>query len=175
MKSIRAHLRANAVAYVALFFALGGTAFALGANTVGSKQIKNRSVKGADLAKNAVSSAKVRNGSLLGADFAVGQLPQGPAGPQGATGPQGSPDTAQQVLDKVKQVDGGGSGLDADTLDGRDAAQLGSGRIHAVAESLSRLVSLKTPRFVNFAEALPSESFPFEPATLKEAVTRAGL
>jgi hypothetical protein len=29
-----------------------------------------------------------------------------------------SPDTAQQVLDKVKTVDGAGSGLDADTLDG---------------------------------------------------------
>jgi len=30
----------------------------------------------------------------------------------------GSPDTPEQVLDKLKQVDGPGSGLDADTLDG---------------------------------------------------------
>jgi hypothetical protein len=36
------------------------------------------------------------------------------------TGPQGSPDTAAQVLAKLVTVDGAGSGLDADLLDGHD-------------------------------------------------------
>ena len=41
------HIRSNAVAYVALFVALGGTSYAalkLPANSVGTKQIKNHSI-----------------------------------------------------------------------------------------------------------------------------------
>lgn len=37
-------------------------------------------------------------------------------------GPAGSPDTAADVLTKIKTVDGSGSGLDADTLDGSHAS-----------------------------------------------------
>ena len=48
--------------------------------------------------------------------------PQGPVGPQGQ---QGSPDTPAQVLSKLAQVDGPGSGLDADTLDGTTANDFG--------------------------------------------------
>jgi hypothetical protein len=56
---------------------------------------------------------------------------QGPAGPTGTTGPQGpqgqagadgSPDTAAQVLAKLVTVDGPGSGLNADKLDGNQAS-----------------------------------------------------
>jgi hypothetical protein len=36
----------------------------------------------------------------------------GVGGPPGEPGPPGSPDTPQQVLDKIKQVDGSGSGLE---------------------------------------------------------------
>src|SRR3954454_6853957 len=42
-------------------------------------------------------------------------------GPKGDTGPAGSPDTPQQVLDKIVQVDGQGSGLDSSFLDGIDS------------------------------------------------------
>ena len=42
---------------------------------------------------------------------------------QGPPGPAGSPDTSQQVLEKLNQVDGSGSGLDADTLDGLGSDQ----------------------------------------------------
>jgi hypothetical protein len=45
---------------------------------------------------------------------------QGPEGPQGPAGASGSPDTAAQVLAKLITVDGAGSGLDADLLDGQN-------------------------------------------------------
>lgn len=43
---------------------------------------------------------------------------QGTAGSTGDTGPAGSPDTGNDILAKLAPVDGTGSGLDADTLDG---------------------------------------------------------
>ncbi|WP_052068515.1 tail fiber domain-containing protein [Thalassobacter stenotrophicus] len=46
----------------------------------------------------------------------------GPVGPQGPAGSNGSPDTAAQVRDKLKTVDGSGSGIDADRLDGLHAS-----------------------------------------------------
>jgi hypothetical protein len=51
--------------------------------------------------------------------------PQGPAGAPGPQGPAGAPGTqisATEVLDKLRTVDGPGSGLDADTVDGRHAS-----------------------------------------------------
>jgi hypothetical protein len=50
---------------------------------------------------------------------------EGSQGQEGPQGPPGSPDTPSQVLDKVIQVDGPGSGLDADTLDGTTANDFG--------------------------------------------------
>src|SRR5947209_213213 len=47
MNRIVSHLRGNAVAYLALFVALGGTSYAavaLPANSVGTKQIRNHSI-----------------------------------------------------------------------------------------------------------------------------------
>ena len=44
--------------------------------------------------------------------------PAGPRGAQGVAGGDGSPDTPPQVLAKIVQVDGPGSGLNADVLDG---------------------------------------------------------
>jgi hypothetical protein len=43
---------------------------------------------------------------------------QGPEGPAGAVGGDGSPDSPLQVRDKLAQVDGAGSNIDADRLDG---------------------------------------------------------
>lgn len=47
--------------------------------------------------------------------------PVGPQGPAGVAGGNGSPDTPAQVLGKLVQVDGAGTGLDADLLDGLQA------------------------------------------------------
>jgi len=55
---------------------------------------------------------------------------RGQPGENGDDGPPGSPDTPAQVLDKLKTVDGSGSGLNADQLDGEDeAAFLRSDRV----------------------------------------------
>ncbi len=60
------HARGNAVAYVALFVALGGSAVAatLKANTVGTKQLKNGAVTGQKVAKNTLTGANIQAGTL---------------------------------------------------------------------------------------------------------------
>jgi hypothetical protein len=87
------YIRRNAVAYLALFVALGGTSFAavrLGSNSVGSKQIKPGAVGNSDLHNNAVTSGKVKNGTLTSGDFRSGTLLKGDKGDPGpSTGPAG--------------------------------------------------------------------------------------
>jgi len=46
----------------------------------------------------------------------------GPTGATGATGPAGSPDTAQQILDKLETLDTAAGGLDAGLLAGQPAS-----------------------------------------------------
>src|SRR5215207_10632882 len=80
---LTAHVRANVVAYLALFVALGGTSYAairLPANSVGTKQIKTGAVRASD----------VQDGSLLATDFRAGQLPAGAPGAPGAPGARGA-------------------------------------------------------------------------------------
>jgi hypothetical protein len=63
------------VALIALLCALTGTAYAaLGKNSVGSRQLKSKSVTTGKIADNAVNGAKVANGSLTGADINVAAL-----------------------------------------------------------------------------------------------------
>ncbi|MGZ3318688.1 MAG: hypothetical protein ACXU95_15495 [Isosphaeraceae bacterium] len=65
------------VAYLALFVALGGSAYAasqLGKNTVGSKQLKKNAVNTAKIKKEAVTAAKVKKGTLTGAQINVSTL-----------------------------------------------------------------------------------------------------
>jgi hypothetical protein len=76
------HLRSNAVAYLALFIALGGTSYAatvLPAHSVGARQLQS----------NAVTTTKVKNHSLKAVDFAPGQIPKGATGLTGKTGETG--------------------------------------------------------------------------------------
>ena len=91
MRTIK-HMRNNAIAYVALFVALGGTG-AYAADRIGSSQIAKNAVAAKHIKDGQVKSADVRDGSLLAADFATGQLPAGggpgTAGAKGETGAQG--------------------------------------------------------------------------------------
>ena len=79
MRKLLAHRPSHGtvVGYIALFVALGGSAYA--ATQIGSAQIRNNSIKSAD----------VKNRSLLAKDFRAGQLPAGSQGPQGSPGPAG--------------------------------------------------------------------------------------
>jgi hypothetical protein len=95
MKTIT-HIKNNAVAYAALFIALGGTS-AYAADRIGSSEIAKGAVTAKHIKDGQVKSADVRDGSLLAQDFAAGQLAAGdaksgvpgPAGAKGETGPQG--------------------------------------------------------------------------------------
>jgi hypothetical protein len=75
------------------------------------------------------------------------QGPQGEQGPQGIQGPagaDGSPDTAAQVLAKLITVDGAGSGLDADLLDGQSSAFYLDRTNHTGTQAQSTVTNLVT-------------------------------
>jgi hypothetical protein len=82
MRKFGKHVRGHFIAYLALFFALGGTSFAavnaLPKNSVGSPQIKNGSIQKIDISKRTVSALHGQRGL------------RGPAGAQGAQGAQGT-------------------------------------------------------------------------------------
>jgi hypothetical protein len=110
-----------------------------------------RLITGKQVKDGSLTTKDIKNASLLSKDFKTGQLPrgaqgaQGPTGPVGPTGPggaagvkgdtgdngldgqdgqdgqDGSPDSGEDILAKLAGVDGAGSGLDADTLDGMDS------------------------------------------------------
>jgi hypothetical protein len=75
LRKFGAHVRQQFVGYLALFIALGGSAYAVAANSVGTAQLKNRAVTNPKLANNAVGTRKVIDGSLLKQDFKAGQVP----------------------------------------------------------------------------------------------------
>src|SRR5436853_1328790 len=125
LKGIGVYLGRHHLALLALFVALGGTSLAasnalLPRNSVGTAQLKKNSVSAAKLRNGAVTKAKIDKSTLVALKGNKGA--QGVPGPQGAQGPAGSPDTPAQVLGKLVQVDGAGSGLDADKLDGLSSA-----------------------------------------------------
>jgi hypothetical protein len=81
LRKIGKHARGHFVAYLALFFALGGTSFAavtaLPRNSVGSPQIKNGAIQKIDISKRTVSALRGLRG------------PRGLQGIQGIQGIQG--------------------------------------------------------------------------------------
>jgi len=98
---------AHVLAGAALFVSLGGTSYAVGVNTIGSKQIKNGSVQSADIGNGKVTSKDIKNQTLSGKDIANGRIAGGdikdgtltpakfkagsiPAGAKGAKGDRGT-------------------------------------------------------------------------------------
>jgi hypothetical protein len=78
MKMLQRKLNyANVVATLALFVALGGSAYAaaqLPKNSVGAKQLTANAVTTAKLKNAAVTAAKVKNGTITGAKIDLGSL-----------------------------------------------------------------------------------------------------
>jgi hypothetical protein len=92
-----AHLRGNAVAYIALFLSLGGSSYAavqLSPGSVRTRTLANGAVTRAKLASNSVGSTQVANGTLMSKDFKPGQLLQGLKGDVGQSGQAGSAGSA---------------------------------------------------------------------------------
>src|SRR3954451_24762655 len=92
LRKITAYVGRHHIALLALFFALGGTAFAAGnallpKNSVGTAQLKAGAVTKGKIAKKTLKKLRGNKGAQ-GAPGAAG--PQGPAGPQGVPGPKGT-------------------------------------------------------------------------------------
>jgi hypothetical protein len=94
-RRLLSHLRSHGIAYLALFVALGGTAYAasLPANSVGTKQLKSGAVTTAKVKHDAITSSQVADSSLQSQDFASGVLLKGETGPPGPPGATGGVDT----------------------------------------------------------------------------------
>jgi len=113
MRKIASHVRGHFVAYLALFFALGGTSMAavnaLPKNSVGSSQIKNGSIQKVDISKRTVSSLRGLRGPRgpAGATGAAGSTgATGATGAPGAKGDKGDPGTPATALWAVVGSDG---------------------------------------------------------------------
>src|SRR3954468_24296724 len=81
---VHRHLRANAIAYLALFVALSGTAYAgvkltLPPASVGTEQLRDGAVTKPKIAKKTIAALSGARG------------PRGEPGPEGPQGPQGKP------------------------------------------------------------------------------------
>jgi hypothetical protein len=79
----RDHLRSNAVAYIALFFAITGTAAAIAPQiqgpdiadqAVGTRALRDHGIRKADIGNGAVTSAGVKDHNLTGVDVADDSL-----------------------------------------------------------------------------------------------------
>ncbi len=75
---LRAPSHGTVVAYLALFVAIGGSAYAV--SKVGSGEIKNRSIRGADVADDTLGGRQVAETKLNG-PIAVGNEPSGGCDP----------------------------------------------------------------------------------------------
>lgn len=91
LPSVRRPSPSMAVSVMALVVASTGTSYAAGLigsdnirnNSIQSKDVKDRTLKGRDIENGVIGSNKVRNGSLKARDFKEGQLPAGAQGPAG--------------------------------------------------------------------------------------------
>jgi len=130
MRKIARHVRVHFVAYLALFFALGGTSVAavnaLPKNSVGSPQIKNGSIQKVDISKRTVSALRGLRGprGLTGATGATGAAgATGAVGAKGDKGDTGAPGPNNLVL-KAQQ--------DTDPSGGTDVAGGGQSLVNTV-------------------------------------------
>jgi hypothetical protein len=135
---IFAHFRGNAVAYVALFVALGGSSYAavqLAPGSVRSRALAQGAVTKTKLAKNSVTSASIVNGSLTSKDFKAGAIVNGLKGADGSNG-----------LNGIGGLDGNSGNSGADGGNGANGAAGPVGPAgHDGSASLGAKVRLASP------------------------------
>ena len=113
----------TAISLIALFVALGAGTFAIAAIPGKNGQItacyakKRGALRLIDGDRKKARCAKGERKVVWNRDG-----PQGPQGVQGPEGPRGSADGPGEVLTKLRSVDGAGSGLDGDSVDGLDSS-----------------------------------------------------
>jgi hypothetical protein len=110
---------ANTVATIALFVSLGGTGYA--ALTITGKDVTNGSLTGIDIRNNSVSSVDIKDGTLLAKDFKAGQLP---VGSQGSAVVADMSNFYDRATSDSRFLGATAKAVDADKLDGVDAAAL---------------------------------------------------
>jgi len=119
IRQIRSHLTyANVIATLALFLALGGGAYAavkLPANSVGTKQIKDKSVTSKKLNPATISSFKARGEQGPKGDTG----PEGPAGPKGDTGMVDSSNFYDKATSDGRFLGIGAKAANSQLLDGK--------------------------------------------------------
>ena len=150
MSKLLAHFRGNLVAYLALFVALSGSAYAATAlprNSVGTKQIKKRAVNGAKVKKNTLTGVHIRESKLaqvplaaraLNADNAANAARAGDAATLGGQPPSAFLAAGAKAADAATLngqppsafLGATGKAADADKLDGIDSSVFGTVQTH---------------------------------------------
>lgn len=93
---------AMVVALVALFAALGGSAYA--ASSIGTKQIKNGAITAAKLKKEAVTGVKIKDGAISGAKLNLAQLGTVPSAVHAARADRADTAGHAAEADKAKEA-----------------------------------------------------------------------
>jgi hypothetical protein len=139
------HVRANVIAYLALFVALGGSSYAavrLTPGSVTSQALARHAVTRTKLANNSVTSANVLKGSLSNTDFKPGSVLRGLKGDMGASGGRGL-----QGLEGLRGATGAAGPTGAAGSAGRDgSASIGAkARLSGGAVSAAHGASTSVP------------------------------
>lgn len=113
------HIRGNVVAYIALFFAIGGVSYAavdLAKNSISAREIKRNAVRASEIKRNAVRSSEVKKDALKGSDVNEATLAAVPSA-LSATDAQ----NASAALNAIN-AENATSALNADQVDGLDSS-----------------------------------------------------
>jgi hypothetical protein len=143
------HFGRNAVAYIALFIALGGTSYAV-----------PPLITGADIEDNSVTSVDIADQSLTGRDILDGSITDLDVADDSLTGS----DLDESTLAKVP---------DADALDGLDST--GFLGVNAKAADADRLDGLDSSAFVKGIGKVYAASAEFTVNHPKQVVTDSGI